>query len=105
MFHLFNLVIYIFLSNDHNSSCFIVNNDKTVEIVETKKKLLDEIQKIKQMNVKELEYKGVNLIVRKNDLTKEKVWAIVNPANEDLNHEGGAARAIAEAGGDVRMLS
>jgi len=73
MFHLFNLVIYIFLSNDHNSSCFIVNNDKTVEIVEIKKKLLDEIQKIKQMNVKELEYKGVNLIVRKNDLTKEKV--------------------------------
>ena len=82
-----------------------MNNDKTVEIVETKKKLLDEIQKIKQMNVKELEYKGVNLIVRKNDLTKEKVWAIVNPANEKLNHEGGAARAIAEAGGDVRMLS
>ena len=46
-------------------------------------------------------YKGCNIIIRKADLTEEREDAIVNPANEDLDHAGGAARAIASAGGKV----
>ena len=57
--------------------------------------------KIKMMNINTLDYKNCNIIIRKNDLTKELSEAIVNPANEQLMHEGGAARAIADKGGDV----
>ena len=41
--------------------------------------------------------------MRKNDITNEKVEAIVNPANELLGNEGGAAKIIANAGGDVNL--
>ena len=41
------------------------------------------------------------LLIRKGDLTEEKESAIVNPANEQLNHAGGAAKAIASKGGKV----
>ena len=46
-------------------------------------------------------YKGCNVIIRKGDLTEEREDAIVNPANEELNHAGGAAKAIASKGGEV----
>ena len=46
-------------------------------------------------------YKGCNIIIRKADLTQEREDAIVNPANEDLNHKGGAAKQIALKGGEV----
>ena len=46
-------------------------------------------------------YKGCNIIIRKGDLTEEREDAIVNPANEDLNHRGGASKAIAQKGGEV----
>ena len=46
-------------------------------------------------------YKGCNVIIRKGDLTEEREDAIVNPANEELNHAGGAAKAIASKGGKV----
>ena len=39
-------------------------------------------------------YKGCKIIIRKNDLCNEYVEAIVNPANEQLEHAGGAAFAI-----------
>ena len=42
---------------------------------------------------------NVKLIVYQGDLTQEKVDAIVNPANERLDHCGGAAEAISKAGG------
>ena len=41
----------------------------------------------------------LKLIVYQGDLTKEKVDAIVNPANDRLKHSGGAALAIVKAGG------
>ena len=46
-------------------------------------------------------YKGCNIIIRKGDLTQEREDAIVNPANEQLDHAGGAAYAIASKGGKV----
>ena len=46
-------------------------------------------------------YKGCNVIIRKGDLTEEREDAIVNPANEQLNHQGGAAKAIVSKGGKV----
>ena len=39
--------------------------------------------------------------MRKNDLTKERTDVIVNPANEELGHGGGAAKAIKDKGGKV----
>ena len=41
------------------------------------------------------------MIIRKGDLTEEREDAIVNPANDKLNHAGGAAKAIASKGGQV----
>ena len=52
-------------------------------------------------NKKIIDYRGCNIIIRKGDLTEEREDAIVNPANEDLNHRGGAAKAIAQKGGEV----
>ena len=42
---------------------------------------------------------NVNVFVYQGDLVEEKVDVIVNPANERLDHCGGAAEAIAKAGG------
>ncbi|CAI2383494.1 unnamed protein product [Moneuplotes crassus] len=44
-------------------------------------------------------YRSTRITVRKNDLVQEYVDAIVNPANEDLIHAGGAPRAIASKAG------
>ena len=42
---------------------------------------------------------NVKLSVYQGDITKEVVDVIVNPANRDLDHDGGAAGAIVRAGG------
>ena len=42
---------------------------------------------------------NLKLVVYRGDLTKENVDAIVNPANDRLQHGGGAAGAIVKAGG------
>ena len=52
-------------------------------------------------NKQVIDYKGCNVIIRKGDLTQEREDAIVNPANEELDHAGGAAYAIASKGGKV----
>ena len=41
--------------------------------------------------------------VVKGDITDEKVNAIVNPANENLDHGGGCAAAIQSAAGHILM--
>ena len=47
------------------------------------------------------EWKGVRVEAVHGDLTEETVDAIVNAANEALDHGGGVARAIVQGGGDV----
>jgi O-acetyl-ADP-ribose deacetylase (regulator of RNase III) len=44
---------------------------------------------------------GQDIQIVQGDLTKEQVDAIVNAANQHLQHGGGVARAIARAGGSV----
>jgi O-acetyl-ADP-ribose deacetylase len=44
---------------------------------------------------------GQQLSIRQGDLTEEKVDAIVNAANAQLQHGGGVAAAIARVGGPV----
>ena len=44
---------------------------------------------------------GQSLQIVKGDITTDKVDAIVNAANEHLQHGGGVAWAIAQRGGDV----
>jgi O-acetyl-ADP-ribose deacetylase (regulator of RNase III)/enoyl-[acyl-carrier-protein] reductase (NADH) len=46
------------------------------------------------------DYRGVNILVRKANLIHENSEAIVNPANCELDHAGGAARAISDAAGE-----
>ena len=47
---------------------------------------------------------GRRLVVHKGDLTKENVDAIVNAANEKLDHIGGLAKAIVVAGMSINEL-
>jgi len=42
---------------------------------------------------------ATRIVLVQGDITKQKVEAIVNAANEDLNHGGGVARAISKAAG------
>lgn len=44
--------------------------------------------------------KGKQIITKKGDITEEHVDAIVNPANGQLIHGGGAAKAIVARGGE-----
>ena len=44
-------------------------------------------------------YQNVKVSVYQGDITKETADVIVNPANENLSHDGGAAGAIVKAGG------
>ena len=44
---------------------------------------------------------GKNISIKQGDITAETTDAIVNPANSQLLHGGGAARAIAVKGGPV----
>ncbi len=54
--------------------------------------------KIKMENFKRT-YKDVKIVVTTGDITRQKVDAIVNPANSHLIMGGGAAGAIKRAGG------
>ena len=69
------------------------------------KDIIDQYQKDKNCseakNKKVIDYKGCNIIIRKGYLTEEREDAIVNPAVENLDHKGGAAKAIAQKGGKV----
>ncbi|XP_046839279.1 uncharacterized protein LOC124433538 isoform X4 [Xenia sp. Carnegie-2017] len=49
-------------------------------------------------------YQNAKISVYQNDITKEVVDVIVNPANEDLNHNEGAAKAIVDAGGLIIQM-
>ncbi|XP_038831411.1 uncharacterized protein LOC120030154 isoform X2 [Salvelinus namaycush] len=42
---------------------------------------------------------GVQVVVRQGDITKERADALVNAANEDLDHAVGVAAALSRAGG------
>jgi O-acetyl-ADP-ribose deacetylase len=58
-------------------------------------------QRLEELTKGEINYKGCIIKVRQNDITDEPVDAIVNPANSELTNEGGAAKAIEDAGGRV----
>ncbi|XP_052353414.1 protein mono-ADP-ribosyltransferase PARP14-like isoform X2 [Oncorhynchus keta] len=50
--------------------------------------------------------RGLQVVVRQGDITKEQADALVNPANEDLDHAGGVAAALSRAGGpEVQQAS
>jgi len=46
-----------------------------------------------------VEYKDCTIKVVKGDITDQPVDAIVNPANGDLEHKGGAAKNIQDSAG------
>ena len=81
----------------------VANEHEAQELV--LKKIINQYEKDKAdseaKNKEVIIYKGCNIIIRKGDLTEEREDAIVNPANEKLNHAGGAPKAIASKGGEV----
>ena len=70
-----------------------------------KQTIYNDIEAINKMTIKEIHHKGVNIIVRKNDLVLEKTNAIVNQTNERLDHSSGMDKIIAEAGGQVTNMN
>ncbi|XP_071234571.1 uncharacterized protein [Salvelinus alpinus] len=49
---------------------------------------------------------GLQVVVSQGDITKERADALVNAANEDLDHAGGVAAALSQAGGpEVQQAS
>uniref|UniRef100_A0A4W5RNU6 Macro domain-containing protein n=1 Tax=Hucho hucho TaxID=62062 RepID=A0A4W5RNU6_9TELE len=49
---------------------------------------------------------GLQVVVCQGDITKERVDTLVNSANEDLDHAGGVAAALSQAGGpEVQQAS
>jgi O-acetyl-ADP-ribose deacetylase len=56
-------------------------------------------KELKEKTNGNIEYKGCIITVRRNDISKEPMDAITNPANSHLGNEGGAAQAIEEAAG------
>ena len=88
-----------------NNEYYLAFRSKNVEenkniLVKAFKDIREEEDNQKKKNLKTIDYKGATIIIRKNDLTQEMTQAIVNPANEDLNHAGGCAKAIADKAGD-----
>ena len=79
--------------------------EKIQEIEEMKDKIQNEIEEINKMNIKEIQYKGVNLIIRMNSITNEKVNAIVNPTNDKLDFSVGDSKVVYEIGGQVILYS
>ncbi|CAI2383376.1 unnamed protein product [Moneuplotes crassus] len=90
----------------------VKNYEQDIEYLKTNKENLDElikgksrplrkkkIDKAEATDIYTFMYRKTRITVRKNDLVQEYVDAIVNPANEELNHAGGAARAIASKAG------
>ena len=69
------------------------------------KSINDQYQKDKAeslaKNKKTINYKGCYVIIRKGDLTEEREDAIVNLANQDLDHKREVAKAILQKGGEV----
>nr|XP_046176439.1 protein mono-ADP-ribosyltransferase PARP14-like [Oncorhynchus gorbuscha] len=50
--------------------------------------------------------RGLQVVVRQGDITKEQADALVNPANEDLDHAGSVAAALSRARGpEVQQAS
>lgn len=64
-----------------------------------KKMLKAKIQDMESKTKHTFEYRDCKLTIRQNDLLEEYTEAIVNPANSELKHEGGAARAISDSSG------
>ena len=97
--------------SDHHK--YVSNYDKQNRLIKASKKQKKEIENMREKQDKELQhiidqyekdkaesdaknqevinYKGCTVIIRKGDLTEEREDAIVNPANEQLDHVGGAS--------------
>ena len=56
---------------------------------------------MKEAVIDSVDYKGCTIDVIEGDITDQPVDAIINPANEHLGNEGGAARAIKDSAGSV----
>jgi O-acetyl-ADP-ribose deacetylase (regulator of RNase III) len=83
----------------NNASSHLKEQYKSLNSI--KKDIIKIKTEIENKNVYEKCHKGCRIIIRKGDLCDEREDAIVNPANEQLRHEGGAAKAIANRGGEV----
>ncbi|XP_073686373.1 protein mono-ADP-ribosyltransferase PARP14 isoform X1 [Garra rufa] len=69
------------------------------DMVEEEKFMEDNYEDFGQVTCKVQMPSGVTVTVRKADICKINVDAVVNAANEDLNHSGGVALALLQAAG------
>ena len=85
----------------HKGEVIDSNNEQEEALADIINKYQKDKNDSEAKNKKIIDHKGCNIIIRQGDLTEEREDAIVNPANEDLNHKGGAAKIIAQKGGEV----
>jgi O-acetyl-ADP-ribose deacetylase len=63
------------------------------------KDIKEKKKELKEKTNGNIEYRGCIITVRRNDISKEPVDAITNPANSRLGNGGGAAEVIEKAAG------
>ena len=89
-------------ATEENYRCIILTSERGKEENETSNTMIDEgeVESAQELLCSYVTKEEKKISIFKGDITKDRVDAIVNAANSELNHMGGLAGAIVQAGGN-----